>query len=57
MAQGVESLTGLAVSWREQHMHSIAVSAAKAFDPVWLDAVTFEYTDPNSEARLTYTLQ
>ena len=40
-----------------KNLHSVAVSKAKEFDPVWLDASTIEYNDPDGEGRLTYSLQ
>jgi hypothetical protein len=38
-----------------QVLQEIAVSTAKEFDPVWLDATTIEYNDPAGEGRVTST--
>jgi hypothetical protein len=54
-----ESGTPVKLFWyvfATQEQIEIAVSAAKHFAPIWLDDVTIEYTNPEGEDRVTYTL-
>lgn len=54
-----ESGTPVKLFWyvfATQEQVEIASSAAKHFDPIWLDDVTIEYTNPGGEDRITFTL-
>ena len=51
-----EAVTLFTYALDAQDLHSVAVSKAKKFDPIWLDGTTIEYNDPNGEGRLSYSL-
>jgi len=54
-----ESGTPVKLFWyvfATQEQVEIASSVSKHFDPIWLDDVTIEYTNPGGEDRITYTL-
>jgi hypothetical protein len=51
-----EAVTLYTYALDTQDLHSVAVSKAKKFEPVWLDGATIEYNDPSGEGRLSYSL-
>jgi hypothetical protein len=52
-----EAVTLYVYDLASQNLQEVAVSEAKAFEPMWLDDKTIEYNDPLGEGRLTATVQ